>query len=94
MNRQTDLKTITFFPNHQFGPAATSRTGFFSDLRTQCEICGLAYDPKKDGFVFSLHFIKAQTDRHHKLILARRTETDYRKKNNLTEITKAAGKAA
>src|SRR3984885_11716335 len=55
---------------------------------------GLAYDPKKDGFVFSLHFIKAQTERHHKLILAKRTETDYRKKHHLTEITKAAGKAA
>ena len=26
---------------------------------------GLAYDPKKDGFVFSLQFIKAQTERHH-----------------------------
>jgi hypothetical protein len=55
---------------------------------------GLAYDPKKDGFVFSLHQIKAQTERHHKLILAKRTETDYRKKHNLTEITRAAGKAA
>ena len=55
---------------------------------------GLAYDPKKDGFVFSLQFIKAQTDRHHRLMLAKRTETDYRKKNNLTEITRTAGKAA
>ena len=55
---------------------------------------GLAYDPKKDGFVFSLHFIKAQTERHHRLILAKRTERDYQKKNNLTEITRAAGKAA
>ena len=55
---------------------------------------GLAYDPRKDGFVFSLHFIRAQTERHHRLILAKRTETDYRKKNHLTEITKAAGKAA
>jgi hypothetical protein len=55
---------------------------------------GLAYDPKKDGFVFSLQFIRAQTERHHRLILAKRTEADYRKKNNLTEITRAAGKAA
>jgi hypothetical protein len=54
----------------------------------------LAYDPKKDGFVFSLQFIRAQADRHHRLILAKRTETDYRKKNNLIEITRAAGKAA
>jgi hypothetical protein len=55
---------------------------------------GLAYDPKKDGFVFSLQFIRTQTERHHKLILAKRTESDYRKKHNLTEITRAAGKAA
>jgi hypothetical protein len=55
---------------------------------------GLAYDPKKDGFVFSLQFIRAQAERHHRLILAKRTETDYRKRNNLTEITRAAGKAA
>ena len=55
---------------------------------------GLAYDPKKDGFVFSLQFIRAQTERHHRLILAKRTEADYRKKHNLTEITRAAGKAA
>ena len=55
---------------------------------------GLAYDPQKDGFVFSLQFIKAQTERHHRLILAKRTQTDYRKNNNLTEITRTAGKAA
>ena len=55
---------------------------------------GLTYDPKKDGFVFSLQFIRTQTDRHHKLLLAKRTEGDYRRKNNLTEITRAAGKAA
>jgi len=55
---------------------------------------GLTYDPKKDGFVFSLQFIRAHTERHHKLILAKRTERDYRKKHNLTEITRAAGKAA
>ena len=55
---------------------------------------GLAYDPGKDGFVFSLQFIRTHTERHHRLILAKRTETDYRKKNHLTEITKAAGKAA
>jgi hypothetical protein len=54
----------------------------------------LAYDPQKDGFVFSLRQIKAQTERHHRLILAKRTETDYRKRNNLTEITRTAGKAA
>jgi hypothetical protein len=46
---------------------------------------GLAYDPKQDGFVFSLAFIRAQADRHHRLILAKRTEGDYRKKNNLTQ---------
>jgi len=55
---------------------------------------GLAYDPRKDGFVFSLPFIKAQTERHHRLILAKRTERDYRRKHNLTEITQTAGKAA
>jgi len=55
---------------------------------------GLAYDPRKDGFVFSLHQIRVRTERHHKLILAKRTERDYRERNNLTEITKAAGKAA
>ncbi len=55
---------------------------------------GLAWDPKEDGFVFSLQFITAHTERHHKLLLAKRTETDYRKKNKLTEITRAAGKAA
>ncbi len=55
---------------------------------------GLPFDPKKEGIVFSLPFIKAQTDRHHKLILAKRTETDYRKKHHLTEITRTAGKAA
>jgi hypothetical protein len=55
---------------------------------------GLAYDPKQDGFVFSLQFIKAHTERHHRLLLAKRTEGDYRKKNNLAEITRTAGKAA
>jgi hypothetical protein len=55
---------------------------------------GLPYDPKKDGFVFSLAFIKAQTERHHRLLLAKRTESDYRRKHNLTEITRASGKAA
>ena len=55
---------------------------------------GLAYDPAKDGFVFSVQRIRAQAERHHRLILARRTEGDYRKKNNLIEITQAAGKAA
>ena len=55
---------------------------------------GLAYDPKQDGFVFSLQQIRAHAHRHHRLILARRTETDYRKNNHLTEITRAAGKAA
>jgi hypothetical protein len=55
---------------------------------------GLAYDPQKDGFVFSLHQIKAQTERHHKLVLAKRTERDYRDKHHPTEITRAAGKAA
>ena len=54
----------------------------------------LPYDPQKDGFVFSLHQIRAQADRHHRLILAKRTETDYRKKNQPIEITKTAGKAA
>ncbi len=59
---------------------------------------GLTWDPRKDakqdGIVFSLPFIKAQTDRHHRLILAKKTESDYRKKHNLTEITRTAGKAA
>jgi hypothetical protein len=55
---------------------------------------GLAWDPVEDGFVFSLPSIKKHTERHHRLILAKRTEGDYRKKNNLTEITRAAGKAA
>jgi hypothetical protein len=55
---------------------------------------GLTYDPKKDGFVFSLQFIRTYAQRHHKLILAKRTERDYRERNNLTGITKAAGKAA
>jgi hypothetical protein len=55
---------------------------------------GLPYDPAEDGFVFSLPFIKAHTERHHRLLLAKRTETDYRKKNKLTEITRTAGKAA
>ena len=55
---------------------------------------GLTYDPRKDGFVFSLHQIRVRTERHHKLILAKRTERDYRERNNLTEITKTAGKAA
>jgi len=55
---------------------------------------GLTYDPKKDGFVFSLHQIRVRTERHHKLILAKRTERGYRERNNLTEITNAAGKAA
>ena len=55
---------------------------------------GLPYDPKKDGFVFSLQCIRAPAQRHHSLILAKRTEGDYRKKNNLTELTRAAGKAA
>ena len=55
---------------------------------------GLAYDPTEDGFVFSLHQIKTHAERHHRLILAKRTEQDYRKRNNLTEITRSAGKAA
>ena len=55
---------------------------------------GLAYDPKEDGFVFSLRQIKVHAERHHRLILAKRTEQDYRKRNNLTEITRAAGKVA
>jgi hypothetical protein len=55
---------------------------------------GLTYDPKEDGFVFSLQRIKAHAERHHKLILAKRTEQDYRKRKNLTEIIRVAGKAA
>jgi hypothetical protein len=54
----------------------------------------LAYDPRKDAFVFSAQVIRAHTERHHRLILAKRTEGDYRKKNNLNEIARAAGKAA
>src|SRR5579863_4429226 len=49
---------------------------------------GLTFDPKKEGFVFSLPFIRTQTERHHRLLLAKRTEGDYRRKNNLTEITR------
>ena len=55
---------------------------------------GLAYDPAEDGFVFSLQSVRAHAERHHKLILAKRTEQDFRKRNNLTEITRTAGKAA
>jgi hypothetical protein len=55
---------------------------------------GLAYDPKEDGFVFSLQRIKAHAHRHHKLILAKRTEQDYRMRNNLTQIIRVAGQAA
>jgi hypothetical protein len=55
---------------------------------------GLAYDPKEDGFVFSLQQIRTHAERHHRLILAKRTEQDYRKRNNLTEITRSAGKVA
>ena len=55
---------------------------------------GLAYDPAEDGFVFSLHSIRAHAERHHRLLLAKRTEQDFRKRNNLTEITRTAGKAA
>jgi hypothetical protein len=55
---------------------------------------GLAYDPRQDAFVFSLQFIRAHTERHHRLLLAKRTEGDYRKNNNLAEITRTAGKAA
>ena len=55
---------------------------------------GLPYDPKEDGFVFSLQQIKAHANRHHRLILAKRTERDYREENNLNEITRTAGKAA
>ena len=55
---------------------------------------GLTYDPKQDSFVFSLQQIKAYTNRHHRLILAKRSEGDYRKNNNLAEITRTAGKAA
>ena len=55
---------------------------------------GLTYDPKADGFVFSLHQIRTHANRHHRLLLAKRTERDYRERNNLTEITQSAGKAA
>ena len=58
------------------------------------ETQGLAYDPAKDGFVFSLPFLRSHTERHHRLILAKKTETDYRKRNNLKEIPRTAGKAA
>ena len=52
------------------------------------ETQGLAYDPAKDGFVFSLPFLRSHTERHHRLLLAKRTEGDYRK------LTRTAGKAA
>lgn len=55
---------------------------------------GLTYDPKEDAFVFSLQFIKAHTERHHRLFLAKNNEGHYRKKNNLTETIRKAGKAA
>jgi hypothetical protein len=55
---------------------------------------GLVWDPRKDGFVFSLQFISTQAERHHRLILARRTEGGYRKKNNPPEIARTADKAA
>src|SRR5579863_1660307 len=58
------------------------------------ETQGLPYNPQADGFVFSLPFLRSHTDRHHRLILAKKTETDYRKRNNLTEITRTAGKTA
>ena len=51
---------------------------------------GLTYDPKADGFVFSLTQIRTHANRHHRLLLAKRTEKDYRQRNNLTEIAKAA----
>ena len=55
---------------------------------------GLTYDPKADGFVFSLTEIRTRAERHHRLLLAKRTERDYRERNNLTEIIQSAGKAA
>ena len=55
---------------------------------------GLTYDPKADGFVFSLAEIRTRAERHHRLLLAKRTERDYRERNNLTEIIQSAGKAA
>jgi hypothetical protein len=58
------------------------------------ETQGLPYDPAQDGFVFSLQSIKAHTERHHRLLLAKRTEGDYRKRNKLTETTRTVSKAA
>jgi hypothetical protein len=58
------------------------------------EIQGSTYDPREDGFVFSLQSVKAQTERHQRLLLAKRAETDYRKKHTPTEIPRTAGKAA
>ena len=58
------------------------------------EIQGLTYDPRNDGFVFSLQFVRAYTERHHRLLLAKKTESDYRKRNKLTEIPRTSGKAA
>ena len=55
---------------------------------------GLPYDPKADGFVFSPQFIRTHAERHHRLLLAKRTEQDYRKRNNLTVVAITAGKAA
>ncbi len=55
---------------------------------------GLTYDPQQDGFVFSLRQVKTHTDRHHRLIQAKRTETNYRKDHYPIQITKTAGKAA
>ena len=57
------------------------------------EIQGLAWDPAEDGFVFSLESVRAYTGRHHRLLLAKRAESDYRK-SKLTGIPRTMGKAA
>ena len=58
------------------------------------EIQDLPWQPADDGFVFSLQSVKTWTERHHRLLLAKKAESEYRKQNKLTEIARTAGKAA
>ena len=55
---------------------------------------GVKWDPKDDGFDFSLAEVKLHTHRHHMLQKARRREKDYRDHHYPVEITRSAGKAA
>lgn len=49
---------------------------------------------EEDDFVFSLAKVKAYTDSFHRLSQAKRADQVYKKKHNLIEIPRAAGKAA